>query len=80
MTEGRDFNYPELIEYTKSEIQLIAKFRNVKSYIIQHYDSQITEKDILMVFEVLFTIGYSIVPSTLMISYQKINLKGYLKT
>jgi hypothetical protein len=44
--------YPELIDYTKNEIQLLAKLKDVKSYIIQLYDSQITENDIIMVFEV----------------------------
>jgi hypothetical protein len=44
--------YIELIDYTKNEIQLFAKFKKAKSYIIQLYDSQITEDNILMVFEV----------------------------
>jgi serine/threonine protein kinase len=49
--------YPELIDYTKNEIQLLAKFTNAKSYIIKLYDSQITEDNIFMVFEVLIIIG-----------------------
>jgi serine/threonine protein kinase len=53
----RKLPYPELIDYTKNEIQLLAKFKNAKSYIIKLYDSQITDNDIFMVFEVLIIIG-----------------------